>query len=126
MKVTRDVIIDLWPVYESNAASADTRILVEEFLRSDPEFARLIRDERSKELLNPGAVSLPPTAEKEGLARAQRMLRYRIDCLLVAFVFGLLSAFLRQYRTFSSVAAVIALAGGIGLWLWERRRRTAA
>jgi len=43
MKVTRDVITDLWAVYESGEASADTRALVEEFLREDPEHARKLR-----------------------------------------------------------------------------------
>jgi hypothetical protein len=44
MNVTRDVIVDLWPVYESGEASEDTRLLIEEFLRNDPEFARNIRE----------------------------------------------------------------------------------
>src|SRR6185436_12129442 len=37
MKITRDVIIDLLPAVASGEASADTRLLVEEFLASDPE-----------------------------------------------------------------------------------------
>ena len=40
MKITRDVVSDLWPLYSSGEASADTRVLVDEFLRDDPEFAR--------------------------------------------------------------------------------------
>lgn len=39
MRITRDVISDLWPIYGSGEASADTRTLVEEFLRTDPDFA---------------------------------------------------------------------------------------
>ena len=35
MKITRSVIVDLWAVYVSGEASADTRALVEEFLRGD-------------------------------------------------------------------------------------------
>jgi hypothetical protein len=43
MKVTRDVITDIWPVYEAGEASADTRALVDEFLAEDAEFAALLR-----------------------------------------------------------------------------------
>lgn len=36
MKVTRNVIADLMPLYEAGEASADTRALVEAFLKADP------------------------------------------------------------------------------------------
>jgi hypothetical protein len=36
MKITRNVIADLLPLYEAGEASADTRALVEEFLKADP------------------------------------------------------------------------------------------
>ena len=44
MKITRDVITDLLPVYLSGEASADTKALVELFLKDDPEFAKLIEE----------------------------------------------------------------------------------
>lgn len=43
MNVTRDVISDLLVAYFSGEASADTRRLVEEFFRQDPEFERTAR-----------------------------------------------------------------------------------
>jgi hypothetical protein len=43
MKLTHDVISDLWPVYEAGEASADTRALVEEYLAQNPEFAARLR-----------------------------------------------------------------------------------
>jgi len=43
MKITRDVVSDLWPVYEAGEASADTRALVDEFLAGDPAFAETLR-----------------------------------------------------------------------------------
>jgi hypothetical protein len=43
LNVTRDVVADLWAVYESGEATADTRALVDEFLKSDPEFATTLR-----------------------------------------------------------------------------------
>ncbi|HJU42380.1 MAG TPA: hypothetical protein VJ691_06175 [Vicinamibacterales bacterium] len=36
MNVTRNVIADLLPLYEAGEASADTRALVESFLKADP------------------------------------------------------------------------------------------
>jgi hypothetical protein len=36
MKITRNVIADLMPLYEAGEASADTRELVEAFLKADP------------------------------------------------------------------------------------------
>ena len=54
MPITREVITDLWPVFLSGEASADTRALVEDFLQHDPEFARGIRQER------PHSVPSPP------------------------------------------------------------------
>jgi hypothetical protein len=43
MKITHDVISDLWPVYEAGEASADTRAVVEEYLAQNPEFAARLR-----------------------------------------------------------------------------------
>ena len=42
MNVTREIVKDLLPLYVSGEASADTRTLVESFLREDPELARLV------------------------------------------------------------------------------------
>ena len=43
LNVTRDVVADLWPVYEAGEATADTRALVDEFLANDPSFAQTLR-----------------------------------------------------------------------------------
>jgi hypothetical protein len=41
MKITRDVVYDLLPGYFAGEVSADTRALIDEFLVTDPEFARM-------------------------------------------------------------------------------------
>lgn len=41
MKVTRDVIYDLLPAYFAGDVSADTRALIEEYFKTDPEFGRM-------------------------------------------------------------------------------------
>jgi len=43
MNVTRDVMTDLLPVYFSDEASEDTRRLMEEYFRQDPDFERIAR-----------------------------------------------------------------------------------
>ena len=42
MTITRNVILDLLPLYLAGEASDDTRALVEEFLTSDPPLAKMV------------------------------------------------------------------------------------
>jgi len=41
MKVTREVVTDLLPAYFSGEASGDTKALVEDYFRQDPDFERM-------------------------------------------------------------------------------------
>jgi hypothetical protein len=68
---SRDVVVDLWPLYVSGEASADTRALVEGFLARDPEFGERLR-EREGAGLHPPALALPADHESSTLLRAQR------------------------------------------------------
>ncbi len=43
MNVTREVVTDLLPVYFSGEASGDTKALVEDYFRQDPDFERVAR-----------------------------------------------------------------------------------
>ena len=72
MKVTRDVVSDLWPLYASGEASADTRALVEEFLAGDPGFAALVRKQPN---LAADAVALPADEEVKALQRTREAVR---------------------------------------------------
>jgi hypothetical protein len=85
MKVTRDVVKDLLAVYAAGEASADTRALVEEWLRSDPELAR--QAARAGSVTLPDVPALAPTVEKQALDRTRRHLRWRTVLLgLAAYV----------------------------------------
>jgi hypothetical protein len=65
MNVTRDVMNDLLPMYFSGEASEDTRTLVEEYFRENPEFERMARGSaRSLEMLQT-TVTVAPEAKKE-------------------------------------------------------------
>jgi hypothetical protein len=74
MNVTRDVISDLWPTYAAGEASADTRTLVEEFLKSDPDFARLLQGNEAEALLKASPPALPPDGEARAMKKTQRIL----------------------------------------------------
>lgn len=63
MKISRDVIVDLLPLYLANEASEDTRALVEQFLVDDPALAKLV--EQSKQTQWHEEVPVPLNKEHE-------------------------------------------------------------
>jgi len=74
MNVTRQVIHDLWPVYAAGEASADTRALVEAFLRQDPAFARALQEQSAEPMPEQEIPRLPLDLEAKALRRTQRLL----------------------------------------------------
>jgi len=88
MTVTRDVISDLWPVYAAGEASADTRALVDAFLRQDPELARLLHGRGEDALLGRGAPDLPPDREARALRRTKRLLHGWDWLMFLAILFS--------------------------------------
>jgi anti-sigma factor RsiW len=121
MNITRDVVTDLWPLYESGEASADTRRLVEEFLKGDPELARRLREDESAKLL--AAVPAPPSPDQEtrALSAARKHLVKKDWPLFFAMVFSGLAfgrivsdtSFDVSPRRFIATASVAAL-----FWIW--------
>lgn len=103
MNITRDVITDLLPVYLSGEASADTQTLVAEFLKNDPEFARLIH--ASDTALRDGSPTLAQDRELATLKATRSILRQRSYFLAFAIVFSL------------SAIAIRFSADGL-FWLW--------
>ena len=106
MKVTRDVIRDLLPLHLAGEASADTRSLVEEFLKDDPEFARSVADEPGRLT----AAEIPPVltqeAEMKTIVATKRMVRLHS----VVFAFALL---------FSVIPFAIGSTDSRGArWMW--------
>src|SRR5471032_1381528 len=113
--ITRDVIVDLWPLYVSGDASQDTRGLVEAFLSQDPEFAREL-SRPSGPLPGHDMPSLPPDHELKTLARIKRQLAGPRWLLQLALVFTCLAfgrivsdtSFDVSPRTFIATALVAA------------------
>ena len=106
MTVTRDIILDILPLYFSGQASADTRMLVDEFLAADPDFARMSR--RFDQLLterDPKPTS-GDAIERRAFERTRRLLRYRNQMIGFAVGYSLVPfAFLfRSGRTVDHVS----------------------
>lgn len=63
MEITKNVILDLLPLYLADEVSADTRALIEEYLETDPELAEIAKQSAAMEL--PGDIPIPLTQEDE-------------------------------------------------------------
>ncbi|MBI2566056.1 MAG: hypothetical protein HYV63_03335 [Candidatus Schekmanbacteria bacterium] len=88
MTVTRDVILDLLPLYLADEASQDTRVLVEKFLEQDRELARLV--EETPDRLLSAKIPVPLTEEHElkTLKRTKTMMKLRSVLLGCAIFFS--------------------------------------
>lgn len=130
MTVTRDVVLDLLPLYMSGEASADTRALVETFLATDPQLARIAGDG----VAHPGD---PPPADdtqaRASLARTRRLLQQRqiafgvaltLTLMPLSFMFSGNRLVWAMWRD-APAAAVLCLVGAAGCWIWFARVRAA-
>lgn len=138
MNVTRNVVNDLLPLYQAKEASEDSRALVEEFLRENPEFQREIleRAARAESLLAQPLPTLDPSLEMATLKRTRRFIRARIvflslsiACGLVPFSFAVDSHGLRWilWRDYPNLAMnfiiwSLIFAGLHSFLGWQRRR----
>lgn len=131
MKVTRDVVKDLLAVYTAGEASDDTRALVEEWLRSDPELARQVA--RADGVRLPDVPALAPTVEKQALDRTRRRLRWRAVLLgLAAYVSTLPFSFTFGSRGYEGLLIkdwperIVVISIAVVLWAiyWRVSRRT--
>ena len=94
MKITRNVILDLLPLYLAGEASEDTREVVEQFLADDPALARLV--EQSKQNQWDGEVPVPLNKEHEMKSfekTKQLLFQQRLLMALAIFATLLLVAF---------------------------------
>jgi hypothetical protein len=89
MNVTRDVIIDILPLYFAGQVSADTRALIDDFLTRDPDFARMSK--RFDALVSGHLTPPPPGAslERRALQRTRMLLKYRNQMIGLAAGYSL-------------------------------------
>jgi anti-sigma factor RsiW len=77
MKITRNVIQDLLPLYLANEVSDDTRSLVEAYLENDPDLAARIEEYKADPTQTEIPVPLTPDDELEAYQQAKRWLAVR-------------------------------------------------
>lgn len=135
--MTRDVMTDLLPLYFAGEASEDTRTLVEQFFKDDPEFARLARTNPDHLLPLDPPIALNKDHEMRTLERTRRVVRWHGALLgLSAFLLFLPLGFEADSSTgfhwmwarFPAGAIIPFALGATGLigWFTLRRRLRAA
>jgi anti-sigma factor RsiW len=136
MKVTRDVIYDLLPAYFADELSTDSRALVEEFLATDPEFARMT--ERFRRLFEQRGTDSQTNGgtERQHFERARKRAEHRQTAAAFAIAYGLAAIFplaldlLRSQPTqpksiiLAVIFGVVALGSAVS-WFWNARLRAA-
>ena len=90
MEVTRDVILDLLPLYMAGEVSADSHQLVEKYLQTDPELARLVERTAAINLTNEVPVPLTQEDQMEAYKEAKRVMFWRTVVISGLIVFGLM------------------------------------
>jgi hypothetical protein len=137
MRVPREVILDLLPMYMAGEVTPATRIFVEQVLAQDPELAQRVHAEWARELAGGPVPPPPPELEMQSLKKTRHLLG------LQKWIFGLAIAFtaialtvvipirdgrpvdahfmFRDHPLPFGVSAILGLAFWIGHF-WLRRR----
>ena len=88
MKITRNVILDLLPLYVANEVSADTRVLIEEYLETDSELANVAKQFDAME--KPGDIPVPRSQDDQIRAYKKVKRRQIIYAIILAGVLSIL------------------------------------
>ena len=120
MEVTRDIVIDLLPLYQSGEASADTRSAVEEFINRDPSIARL-----AKMGADAAPPPPPPDLEVRTVGRTRTLIRRRswamglaLACTLIPFSFGFRDGETTFFLFRDAPQSRLLLLAAVMLWTW--------
>jgi anti-sigma factor RsiW len=100
MNVTRDVVLDLLPLYLAGEASPDTQALVKDHLEHDPDLARLARQWQER-MAGPPPAPLHPDAQALAYREANRKIVFKTLGLAAAIA-----------------AVTIALLAGVALFVF--------
>lgn len=124
MDVTRNVIIDLLPLYVANECSPDTQRLVEAYLETHPDLQQQAQQFAANLLPSTVPPELNREAELKSLKSTRRRLKLRSFLLgfaiffsLVPFSFGKVDGVSFFMLTDSPVSALIYGSIGIGFWI---------
>ncbi len=90
MKITKNIILDLLPLYFSGEASKDTVTFVENFFADHPDFAEEAQKLKANLIPNEIPISLTQEDEMKTLNKTRLMIRLRSIFLPIAIFFTLL------------------------------------
>ncbi len=97
MKIERNVILDLLPMYLANEVSPETRDLVEKYLETDRELAKLAQKQKES-LKFPTNIPVPLTEEDQIKAYKKSRLQLAIMIVFLAVVLaGILGVTLMMF-----------------------------
>jgi anti-sigma factor RsiW len=77
MEITRDVILDLLPLYLADEVSADTRAIIDKYLETDSELANLAQKTAKIQLSEDIPIPLSKENQMEAYKEAQRLILRR-------------------------------------------------
>ena len=87
MEISRNVIIDLLPLYIADEASTETRQLVDQYLEDDPELANIAKKLSNSELISEVPIPINKEHEMETYEEAKlQQRRYIITLVAVISV----------------------------------------
>ena len=82
MEITQNVILDLLPLYSANEVSADTRTLVEKYLKTDAELANVAKQLEAME--KPRSIPVPLSQDDEMKAYRKARQQNLLHTILLA------------------------------------------
>jgi predicted anti-sigma-YlaC factor YlaD len=106
-RIPRHVIIDLLPLYLEGEVSNETRALIEEHLKNDPQLAKLAEQAKVAPSLQEIPAPLKKETEMEALKKVKKLMI--------------------QHNVFLALAVILTLMMGISyIFLWDEPRGAAA
>jgi len=90
-EITRNIILDLLPLYLADEVSADTRALVDRYLETDPELVSVAKELAAMELSNGIPIPITEESQMKAYKQTQRIMLLRTVVLatIIAFVLTL-------------------------------------
>lgn len=102
-KIPQHVILDLLPLYLADEVSEETRDLIDEYLKTDPQLAKLAEQAKHAPSLQEIPAPLTKETEMEALKKARKLMV--------------------QHNVFLALAVVLTIMMGISyIFLWDEPR----
>ncbi len=89
MEITRNIILDLLPLYLANEVSADTRALVEKYLETDSELANVAK--KLEPMEKPKDIPVPLSQDNQMKAYRKARRRQILFAIILAGVLSILA-----------------------------------